>query len=214
MSKLKMCMTFLGGAAVGSVITGVILKKVYDKMLEERVASVEEVFGRHPREEFVGEDLSVEDDPDIEVPNMSTQEFREANRAYRKQIEEKGYTDYSAMHEKPTESPSGPVQVNGEEEREVQDKPYVISPNEFGEYSEYNTISLVCFADGVITDRDFELLENPEEYIGRDACKHFGDYEDDAVHIRNDAKMCDYEILRDTRLYVEAVSQEPPPIRL
>ncbi len=214
MSKLKTCMTFLSGAAVGSVVTGVILKKTYDKMLKERVASVEEVFRRHPREALVGEDLSAEDDPDIEIPNMSTQEFREANRAYRQKVEEKDYTDYSAMYEKPAESPSGPVQVNGEEEREVQDKPYVISPDEFGEYSEYNMISLVCFADGVITDRDFELLENPEEYIGRDTCKHFGDYEDDAVHIRNDTKMCDYEILRDNRLYAEAVSQEPPPIRL
>lgn len=216
MSKFKICLAFVSGVAVGAIGAGVTLKKVYDQLLEERVNSVKEAFGHHDRIELVGEDVS-EMEPDIddmELPFETAAEFREANREYRKMAESKPYTDYAAMHEKPDHGPERPVQINGEEEREQQDKPYVISPDEFGEFSDYSTISLICFEDGVITDREFEIVDNVEEHIGKNACSHIGDYEPDAVHIRNDAKKCDYEILKDERLYANAISQEPPRIKL
>lgn len=213
MSKLNSYTAFFAGTVVGAVVSGIILKHVYDKILEERFDSYVTARDNYPRESLVGEDIS-DIDPDIQLPNTTSQEYKNANRSYRKKVEEGGYIDYSGMHEKPTEAPGKPVQIDGEEERETLDKPYVISPDEYGEYSEYNIISLICFEDGVITDRDFDILDHPEEHIGKDACKHFGDYEIDAVHIRNDAKQCDYEILKDERLYAEAISQEPPPIIL
>lgn len=215
MSKFKTCLAFVSGVAVGAIGAGVILKKVYDQLLEERVESVKEAFRYQTmREDLVEDDISDADLEDMELPFQTTSEFKNANREYRKMTESKPYMDYSAMHDKPDHGPEVPVEINGEEEREQQDKPYVITPDEFGEFSDYSTISLVCFEDGVITDRDYEVIDNFEEHIGKNACSHIGDYEEDAVHIRNDAKKCDYEILRDERLYAHAISQEPPRIKL
>lgn len=34
---------------------------------------------------------------------------------------------------------------------------------------------------------------------------HFGEYEEDAVFVRNDAKKCDYEILKDLRRFCDVL---------
>ena len=82
------------------------------------------------------------------------------------------------------------------------DVPYVISPDEFDELDGYTPISLTYFADGVLADEYGVIVDNMEEIVG-DGLNHFGEYEEDAVYVRNDAKRCDYEILKDERKYAE-----------
>lgn len=77
--------------------------------------------------------------------------------------------------------------------------PYIISPDDFGGTFEYECISLVYYADGVLVDDNQNVVTDIEGCIGEEALEHFGEYEDDAVHVRNDAKQCDYEVLLDTR---------------
>ena len=48
-----------------------------------------------------------------------------------------------------------------------------------------------------------------EEIVG-DALEHIGEYEDDCVHVRSDAKRCDYEILEDLRTFDEFQKTLPP----
>lgn len=48
-----------------------------------------------------------------------------------------------------------------------------------------------------------------EEIVG-DGLEHFGEYEEDSVFMRNDAKRCDYEILRDLRTFAEFKRTLPP----
>ena len=80
--------------------------------------------------------------------------------------------------------------------------PYVISPDEFGE--DYETETLTFYSDGVlvyyISD---ELVEDVDATIGSDSLSHFGEYEDDAVYVRNDSLKKDFEILRDSMKYSE-----------
>ena len=90
------------------------------------------------------------------------------------------------------------------------EKPYVISPDEFGELGDYDTISLTYFSDGVLTDENDEPLDNPDELVGLESLTHFGEYEEDSVFVRNDAKKCDYEILFDLRSYTEFLDTMPP----
>ena len=81
------------------------------------------------------------------------------------------------------------------------ERPYIITPEDFGEYG-YSTVSLTYYADDVLTyEDDDELIDNRDEIVGDDAVNHFGEYEDDSVFVRNDAKKCDYEILYDQRNY-------------
>ena len=91
----------------------------------------------------------------------------------------------------------------------VSDTPYVISPEEFGEKEDYETISLTYYADGVLTDDNDEKMEDYEETIGKDSLDHFGEYEDDSVFVRNDKLRCDFEILSDLRTYSEVLKLKP-----
>lgn len=82
-------------------------------------------------------------------------------------------------------------------------KPYVISPDEFGEMEDedYDKVSVTYYADGVLADEYDEVVENVDEIVGEESLTHFGEYEDDSVFVRNDKLKCDYEILLDQRNY-------------
>ncbi len=82
-------------------------------------------------------------------------------------------------------------------------RPYVITPEEFSENFEYDTVDITYFADGVLADENNEPIEDIENTIGRDAVRHFGEYEPDSVYVRNERLKCDYEILRDERRYAD-----------
>ena len=113
------------------------------------------------------------------------------------------YTDYLKQIEPYTQV------FNKKEEVPDVDKPYVITPEEFGELDEYDAISLNYYADGVLTNDWDELIENVDDVVGIDSLTHFGEYEDDSVFVRNDRLKADYEILRDSRNYSDVVDSSP-----
>lgn len=94
--------------------------------------------------------------------------------------------------------------------KEMRDKPYVISPDEFGENDEYDIVTLTHYADGVLEDENGDIIEDVDEVVGDDFYTHYGEYEDDAIHIRNDILKTDYEILHDNQNYEDANSLGGP----
>ena len=88
------------------------------------------------------------------------------------------------------------------EEEEMEDRPYVIAPEEFGE-CDYATISLTYYADGIVANEKNKPIRNVDELIGEESLDHFGEYEEDSVFVRNDKLRIDYEILKDYRAYSE-----------
>ena len=100
--------------------------------------------------------------------------------------------------------------IKDAEEKPVSEAgPYVIPPEQFGDDEEYEQISLTYYADGVLADENDEVIEDVEDAVGIDSLNHFGEYEDDSVFVRNDARKCDYEILLDQRTYSEVVEDMP-----
>lgn len=87
------------------------------------------------------------------------------------------------------------------------DRPEVIDPYEFGEYSDYDTQTLYYYTDDVLADDMDNAVEDVENIVGSYALTTFGQFEDDAVHVRNDAKRCYYEILRSECAYSEKYGQ-------
>ena len=87
--------------------------------------------------------------------------------------------------------------------------PYIISPDEFAGDYEFDTVDVTYFADGVLCDENNVPLEDIENTIGNDAVRHFGEYENDAVYVRNERLKCDYEILRDERKYADLKRNRP-----
>ena len=88
-------------------------------------------------------------------------------------------------------------------------KPYVISPEEFGEFEDYERISLSYYADQILADEDDEKVEDVDNVVGLESLIHFGEFEDDSVFVRNDRLKCDYEILLDQRTYSDIIRQRP-----
>lgn len=165
---------FAAGAAIGTVVTWRLLKTKYEQIAREEIDSVKETFAKRLKKEN---------------PETSDSEVKGMSEGVASLVEDLGYINYA--------------NDDGKEEGDVR-KPYVISPEEFGD-ADYETISLTYYADGVVTDGFDEPIENVEETIGAESLTHFGEYEDDSVFVRNEAEEIDYEILLDVRKYSDVV---------
>ena len=83
----------------------------------------------------------------------------------------------------------------------LKDRPYVISPDDFGEEDDYEIESLNYYADGVLTDDWDNIIGNVDDIVGEESLEHFGEYETDTVFVRNDRLRTYFEVMRDLRRY-------------
>lgn len=203
MNKLYFVASFVLGAAIGSFVTWNVVKDTYQKLAQEEIEDIRQ---------YYKEKLDALEPKTVsnEVPK-NTHEKPDIREFAARIIGENGYKNYSNTTIKPD-----PV-LNEEEETEQKEnevvehdpnKPYVISPEEFGEKG-YTVISLSYYADGVLADEDDHVVEDVDAVIGYESLEHFGEYENDSVHVRNDRLRCDYEILIDLREYSEVISAKP-----
>ena len=208
-STLKGVLIFVLGAAAGSLATWKLIEKKYKDIAQEEIDSVKDTFSKMKKNEYPDK---LEDYPDFEEfddsddsydsddeESKSEQKIDRNNKPdiveYAKILSETGYTNYAERQDKKEKKGVEPV----EDER-----PYVISPDEFGEKDGYENVTLTYYADGVLTDYFDNVISNIDEVVGLDSLDHFGEYEDDAVFVRNEKMETDYEILRDLRDFNES----------
>ena len=72
---------------------------------------------------------------------------------------------------------------------------------------------LTYYADGVLEDEYWNVIENPEDIVGDEFMNHFGEYADDVVYIRNEELKTDYEITRDKRTHAESQEESPYAVK-
>lgn len=176
------------GAGIGVVGTYSYFKDKYEKLAEEDFNS-RRVFDEDKKDESkepVAEKTA--DSRTVDKPSIAE---------YAAILQKEGYVNYNDMPEKK------------QKQEIVVDRPYVIQPSEFGEFDDYEKISLTYTADGVLLDDMNEIVDDIEETVGEYSLERFGEYEDDAVHVRNGSKKCDYEILLDHRNYQEILETQP-----
>lgn len=176
---------FGAGAVIGSFTAWCIAKKKYEKIAQEEIDSVKEVYSSRRQE-------TVED----------AVEKIEANRAESDICEEKTVTEYAAELQKNGYTDYSDADISNKVD-EVE-KPYVISPDEFGELYDYQKISLTFHSDHILA-YEYEPIEDIEDLVGIESLNHFGEYEDDSVFVRNDRRKCDYEILLDQRKFSDVL---------
>lgn len=177
---------FAAGAGIGVGATWQYFKTKYKHLADEEIQSVKDVFLKKNREEKEEHDQNVSKLIDIK------EELEKMNTIA---------TNYNACSKPATEN---------KEESKMDDEPYVIPPEEFGESEDdYEQVTLFYYADGYIADDDDEIFHHIDETIGADAINHFGEYDDDAVYIRNDRLKTDYEILRSARDFKEVLKSRP-----
>lgn len=179
--------SFAAGGAAGYLAANRMLKERYEQKTQEDIASVKEAFHKELnryRENHQGSaDAQKSDGQRRKV---------EALKDYQDKVLELEYTP-------PTE---GTVKTNGSK---------VISPEDFGSQEDYDEINLTYYIDGTLTDDADRVMDDAEieDTVGRESLRHFGDYEDDSVHVRNDRLKADYEILKDPRSYGEVLREKP-----
>lgn len=204
MSKLGTVLAFLAGAAVGGGSVWYVLKARYEEISEQDIYSAKQAF--RAREEKLQREIDNLKER-LEIPDMDTEEPKAIQASAAKNREKGDINDYAKMVNRVQYSRTSVPQPP---EHEVE-APYVISPDEFGEIEGYTQISLTYFDDGILSDENGVIIDEPEDIVG-DALNHFGEYEEDSVFVRSDPKRCDYEILRDLRSYAEFRSTLPPKI--
>ena len=196
-AKITAIISFVIGASAGAAGSWYFLKSVYEQRLQEETESIRASYRVQKTEESVHED---EDDGEYEQLDITQCATIIKNEGYK--------TDYNAVSKNEiienVKDDSGLTTLIS-----TNDKPYVISPDEYGEISDYATESLTHYSDGVLTDMHDNIIDDVDEIVGSDYAEHFGEYEDDSVHIRNDAKKCDYEILADERCWSDVLETKP-----
>ena len=191
---MKKVLIFVLGAGVGSLITWKLVKEKYKKIADEEIASV---IDRFKQKEVKNGDISTNVYNTVEQNNITiTDEFTDEEKTeYQDKVQEFGYSQ-----DEYTDEDAYTVEVEQPEEYAA---PYVIAPEEFGEY---DTKSWSLYSDGVLTDENDMVVIDHRSIIG-DALEHFGDYDDDSVYVRNEKEEYDYEILKLERSFSE-VNQE------
>lgn len=194
-NRLTNLFMFAVGAAIGSAVTWKLLKTKYEQIAQEEIDSVKETFSRR---------TEIEPEPETETNSSDIlkgvlERLNTANdnldkiASYKEKLEGVGYVNYAHVEKKE------------KEDDEIMDDPYVISPDEFGDAFDYDTISLTYYKDGVLANDWDEVIENIDEVVGLESLEHFGEYEDDSVFVRNNRLKTEYEILRDNRKFSDVV---------
>lgn len=187
-NTLKCVLAFSSGAAIGVAVSWRLLKTKYEQIAQEEINSVKETYS-----------TSTETDNDIYEVEGDTEEPTEPKEEYETILESEGYTNYSSVKAE-----------KGGSDFMDKEKPYVIPPDEYGEFEEYDTETLTYYSDGILTDDQDEIIDDIDGIVGEDSLNTFGQYEDDAVHVRNDALKTDYEILSDVRTFADAMKLNGP----
>ena len=189
---------FAFGVAVGAGASWYFWKEYHRKRADEEIQSVKEAFASKKAEGGKSEKKEVQMTVDLTADSVAYEKERQSKlQDYRAMVRESGYRSPTSpkdlLEDDPNEPPPGDNVT----------KPYVIRPEEFDTLDNYDAVCYTYYADGVLVDEDEDPLEIPEiaTAIGLDFASHFGDYDEDSVHIRNDLRHIDYEIVRDLRKY-------------
>ena len=199
-------LVFAAGAAIGSAVTWRIVKTKYERIAQEEIESVKDAYA----------DMIA--NLQEQVDDYTTMDEAEEWHDRASKID---WSDFEDLDEEEDDEPDNDLndyarlvnQYNNEKggAEDMAKEPYVISPYDFGELDGYSQVELTYYADGTLEDEDYNIVADAEvdELIGRDSLYTFGEYEDDAVFVRNERLRADFQILKDYRTYAEARSVGP-----
>lgn len=215
MNKGFCIVTFVLGAAIGSFATWKWLDAKYEKIVQEEIDSVKELYcykktEQDKPEKDEGEPIDITR-RSANKPSFNAQDVMTAllnDNGYKsgpEKLENRGQPIF------PGHQDEGKRYYTSDDEGAMYIDPYVISPDEFGEDEEYEKINLTYYSDGVLADENDEVVDDVDAKVGIDSLDTFGRFEEDSVHVKNDYLKCYYEILRDERTYEDIMAEKPHP---
>ena len=209
--KLTSVVAFVTGAAIGSLVTWKLLKDRYERIVQEEIESVKTAFNdlvAIRQDETDETEDADENDPEPQPKPQQGQINWSELEDLDEEDEEEVYEPTEDDREEYSRLTSAYTNEKGGAGNMARD-PYVIAPYDFGEIDGYHMIELTYYADDVLEDDSYCIVNDRDELIGRKALNTFGEYEEDAVFVRNERLRTDFQILRDYRTYAEARSISP-----
>ncbi len=209
--------SFVAGAVIGSATTYFIVnKKAQEKInfdtnetrkyYKELEKKLRETYASDAPEKESQETCMSEKDIDELVSKTYESAFE-----LRDSLNTKEYKRMAKMYNDISTNPEPvPIVTPGTKDCDDFRRPYVIPPDDFGEYDDYDKIFLTMCNDGVIVDEDFDILDRGSlDDIGVDYnMKFMGEYEDDILHIRNEKCKTDFEITKISDNYKALTYEE------
>lgn len=184
MNKAGIFVSFILGAAAGVLLSRRYFSTKFGRIADEEIQSVKEVFSK--RSEGYSE-AEKEDVKTSETPEKKPGEP----------------VDYSGITGK---SSAANIPAQGSDIKQI----YTITPEQYGEFEGYTSLTLNCFADGIIAEDDTgRKLILSSLNVGTDI-----DFEklfesDDVIYVRNDETHADYEVVYDERTYEQFLAANP-----
>lgn len=187
----KYLLAVVGGIGIGAVGTyfavNKTLKDKYEKERDEEVSELKDLYLSKCRKQDEIKKLTDEKEKMMGVIN--------ANGYSKVEVE-------APVVEEEPEDDEGP-DMDGEAPVEYPDEPYVITPNQFvHEKRYYDKITLLYYeGDGTLISETDDYVEDINSAIGEESLNRFGEWEQDAVYVRNDKLSIDYEVILQHSAY-------------
>lgn len=176
---MKNVFIFLGGAAVGSLITWKVLDEKYKKLADEEIESVVETFNKRKEE--------------LETKHKNEEEYSTI-------LNNAEYMTHSEESQQETASKESAIETTkNKKSKNKKDQVYVIDIDSFGDNDEYSTKTWIHYADGVLADEFDNVVETPSMFLG-EALSSMNE-EDESIYVRNDILKCDYEVIKSEKSY-------------
>ena len=221
MNNKILCVVSLAvGAVVGSAAAWYVTKCKYEAKIDDEIQSTKDSLERYYATKYSYDTDAPEEEPEEEpIKNSKEYEMKHSKKMvnYDEMIGDLAYKKDVAS-EYDLKKPVAASEYDVEEEDDdvtpinspdvLNEVPYSIPPEDFGDYVDYEPTTLYYYADGVLADEDDNEIEDPVAMVGDDFMDHYGEYEEDCVYVRNDRYRRDYEILRSEKTFAEVQAQK------
>ena len=203
MTKLQQnyILIFVSGLAIGGLSTWSYTKTYYKKVTNEKLEIIRNHYKKKQENmvEISTEHLRWPPEEPVTLSNASEEDMTDY---IQKAVD---YLSNSPIDYSHIEAGVLP------KEKIVEDTPYEISSDEFGEFDDYECITLTYFLDEVLVDDQYQILDDPIELVGDiSSIEHdIGEFAEDCVYIRNDAKHCDFEVIYALETYKDYIQKHP-----
>lgn len=181
-TKFYCAVSFAIGGISGFLFANHVLKKKYDKIVEEEVESIKASFRKY------------------QIDQESEEEIEAVKQEYEELVDNLGYSTISEDMVEESPEPN---------ENEVHHM--IISEDQFGKIEDYETITLLLLQDGVMVDDDYDRMSDEEIQwaVGDVDLKAFAKSDAETMYIRNNRIKVYYEIVKDDQTYAEVVQSKP-----
>lgn len=222
---MKNALFFLLGAGIGFAAAYFGLKQKFENMAEAEIDEIREYYQNKAKEKRHAHPVK-EKDPLKEAEQKKSEEIIAYNRysaagslakinekqldplhgscetAAKAADEEGGIPDADRCDAAPVDEDAFDEDALDDYPHDERPGPYLISSEEFGEESNFDTETLYFYDEnGVMLDDTDCFLDNVERIIGEDTLSCFGD--DDRIYVRNERIGTDFEIIRYHAAYEE-----------